>query len=194
MTSDEEDFASLPVINVTSVNARGAGVDDDAGTSADGVTVLHAQSGIAAAHGLMKNRVNRSLIIKPLADAQLAESGVNTDKEGELLRSETTLEEVNDDPQPTSSQTFRRDSNAMGLVISDSISLQESMTLLHTCTRRYRSISMTDARRTLEMNLTELRIFSRRSPPLPARDKSPRLLRLWTLAEIEIHFVVRMTP
>ena len=93
LTSDEEDFASLPVINVTSVNARGAGVDD------------------------------------ALADAQLAESEVNTDMEGgELLRSETTLEEVNDDPQPTSSQAFRRDSNAMGLVISDSVSLQESMT------------------------------------------------------------------
>ena len=131
LTSDEEDFASLPVINVTSVNARGAGVDD-ANTSADSVTVLGAQSGLTAAHGFIKKTINRCwlfpLSIKPLADAQLAESEVNTDMEGELLRSETTLEEVNDDPQPTSSQAFRRDSNAMGLVISDSVSLQESMT------------------------------------------------------------------
>ena len=134
MTSDEEDFASLPVINVTSVNLRGAGVDD-AGTSADSFAVLDAESGLTATHGLMDNTVNScwwfSLTIEALADPQPAESEVNTDMEAEILRSDATLEEVKDDLQPTSSQTSRRDSNAMGLVISDSISLQESMTLLH---------------------------------------------------------------
>ena len=61
-----------------------------------------------------------------IADIPLLGNEVTTGGEPDESCSDATLEAVNVVPQQTP-QTSRRDSNAMGLVISDSISLQGSL-------------------------------------------------------------------
>ena len=63
-----------------------------------------------------------------ITDAPLLGNEVTTGGEPDKSCSDATLEAVNVIPQQTP-QTSRRDSNAMGLVISDSISLQGSLKL-----------------------------------------------------------------